>query len=31
MMENVVIIVSCGTEDPNRATRAMHLATVAQS
>jgi predicted peroxiredoxin len=30
MNENVVITVSCGTEDPNRATRALHLATMAQ-
>ena len=29
MKENVVIIVSCGTNNPNRATRAIHLATVA--
>lgn len=30
MSENVVIIISCGTNNPNRATRAIHLATVAQ-
>lgn len=29
MTNNVVITVSCGTDDPNRATRAIHLATVA--
>lgn len=29
MTENVVITVSCGTDNPNRATRAIHLATVA--
>ena len=29
MTENVVIIVPCGTNNPNRATRAIHLATVA--
>ena len=27
--ENVVVTVSCGTNNPNRATRAIHLATVA--
>jgi predicted peroxiredoxin len=27
---NVVITVSCGTDNPNRSTRAIHLATVAQ-
>lgn len=31
MTNNVVVIVSCGTDNPNRATRAIHLATVAQS
>lgn len=30
MAENVVITVSCGTDNPNRATRAIHLATIAQ-
>jgi predicted peroxiredoxin len=30
MSDNVVIIISCGTNNPNRATRAIHLATVAQ-
>ncbi|MBU1169259.1 MAG: DsrE family protein [Proteobacteria bacterium] len=30
MTENVVIVVSCGTDNPNRSTRAIHLATVAQ-
>jgi predicted peroxiredoxin len=29
MTNNVVIVVSCGTDNPNRATRAIHLATVA--
>ena len=29
MTNNVVITVGCGTDDPNRATRAIHLATVA--
>ena len=29
MTNNVVIIVSCGTDNPNRATRAIHLATIA--
>ncbi|WP_163335646.1 DsrE family protein [Desulfopila sp. IMCC35008] len=29
MTDNVVITVSCGTDNPNRATRAIHLATVA--
>ncbi|MCF8063169.1 MAG: DsrE family protein [Deltaproteobacteria bacterium] len=29
MNNNVVITVSCGTNNPNRATRAIHLATVA--
>jgi predicted peroxiredoxin len=29
MTDNVVITVACGTDDPNRATRAIHLATVA--
>ncbi len=28
-MENVVIVISCGTDNPNRATRGIHLATVA--
>lgn len=29
MTDNVVVIVSCGTDNPNRATRAIHLATIA--
>ena len=29
MTDNVVIALSCGTNNPNRATRAFHLATVA--
>lgn len=29
MNQNVVIVVSCGTDNPNRSTRAIHLATVA--
>lgn len=29
MTNNVVITVSCGTDNPNRATRAIHLATIA--
>lgn len=29
MNNNVVIVASCGTDNPNRATRAIHLATVA--
>ncbi len=29
MTENIVITVACGTDNPNRATRAIHLATVA--
>jgi predicted peroxiredoxin len=29
MTDNVVIALSCGTNDTNRATRAIHLATVA--
>jgi len=29
MNQNVVVTVSCGTNNPNRATRAIHLATVA--
>jgi predicted peroxiredoxin len=29
MTNNVVITLSCGTNNPNRATRAVHLATVA--
>lgn len=27
--KNVVVIVSCGTDNPNRSTRAIHLATIA--
>ncbi len=30
MSDNVLIVISCGTNNPNRATRAIHLATVAQ-
>lgn len=30
MTENVTIIISCGTDNPNRATRGLFLATVAQ-
>lgn len=30
MTDNVVIVASCGTDNPNRSTRAIHLATVAQ-
>ena len=29
MTDNVVITLSCGTNNPNRATRAIHLATIA--
>ncbi len=29
MTDNVVITVACGTDNPNRSTRAVHLATVA--
>lgn len=29
MTNNVVITISCGTDNPNRATRGIHLATVA--
>ena len=29
MTDNVLIILSCGTDNPNRATRALFLATVA--
>lgn len=29
MTENVLITLACGTNNPNRATRAVHLATVA--
>ncbi|EIM64559.1 MULTISPECIES: DsrE family protein [Desulfobacter] len=29
MTDNVVIALSCGTNDTNRATRAIHLATIA--
>jgi len=28
-MQNVVLILACGTDDPNRSTRGIHLATVA--
>ncbi|MBF0573346.1 MAG: DsrE family protein [Desulfamplus sp.] len=30
MTNNVLIALSCGTDNPNRSTRAFHLATVAQ-
>ena len=29
MNNNVVVIASCGTDNPNRSTRAIHLATIA--
>ncbi|NOR11067.1 MAG: sulfur reduction protein DsrE, partial [Desulfovibrionaceae bacterium] len=29
MTNNIVITASCGTDNPNRSTRAIHLATVA--
>jgi predicted peroxiredoxin len=29
MTSNVVITIACGTDNPNRSTRAIHLATVA--
>jgi predicted peroxiredoxin len=29
MTDNIVITLACGTDNPNRATRAVHLATVA--
>jgi sulfur relay (sulfurtransferase) complex TusBCD TusD component (DsrE family) len=29
MTNNVVIALSCGTDNPNRSTRAIHLATIA--
>jgi predicted peroxiredoxin len=29
MKDDVVVVVSCGTNNPNRATRAIHLATIA--
>jgi predicted peroxiredoxin len=29
MTENVLVLLSCGTDNPNRATRAIHLAKVA--
>lgn len=29
MTNNVVVIASCGTDNPNRSTRAIHLATIA--
>jgi predicted peroxiredoxin len=29
MSDNIVITLACGTNNPNRATRAVHLATVA--
>jgi hypothetical protein len=31
MTSNVVIALSCGTNDTNRATRAIHLATIAHN
>ncbi len=30
MTNNIVITCACGTDNPNRSTRAIHLATVAQ-
>ncbi|MCW7753773.1 DsrE family protein [Desulfobotulus sp. H1] len=30
MSEKVLIVISCGLDNPNRATRGLHLATVAQ-
>lgn len=30
MNDNVLIILSCGTDNPNRSTRAIHLAKVAK-
>lgn len=30
MTDHVTIVASCGTDNPNRSTRAIHLATVAQ-
>ena len=30
MTDNILIALSCGTNNPNRSTRAFHLATVAQ-
>lgn len=29
MTNNVIIVLSCGTDNPNRSTRAFHLATIA--
>ena len=29
MTDKVLIVLSCGTDNPNRATRAVHLATIA--
>ncbi|HHB76747.1 MAG TPA: sulfur reduction protein DsrE [Desulfobulbus sp.] len=29
MIQNVVVVLSCGTDNPNRSTRGIHLATVA--
>ncbi len=29
MNDHVVIVLSCGTDNPNRSTRAIHLATIA--
>lgn len=29
MTDNVVVVISCGTNNPNRSTRGIHLATVA--
>lgn len=29
MSDNFVVILSCGTDNPNRATRAIHLSTIA--
>ena len=30
MNDSVLVVVSCGTDNPNRSTRAIHLAAVAQ-
>ena len=30
MLQKVLIVISCGLDNPNRATRGLHLATVAQ-
>jgi len=31
MTDNILIVLSCGTDNPNRSTRAFHLATIAQN